>query len=82
MFRRDVLPARLRGTAKGHDAEAIGLDHVSISVADLDRSLAFYRDLLGLPVLGRGEESGGDIETITGIANRGGDVGRDSHFPK
>lgn len=44
------------------------MDHVSISVADLDRSLAFYRDLLGLPVLGTGEESGGDIETITGIA--------------
>lgn len=28
-----------------------GFTHVSLSVADLDRSLAFYRDLLHLPVL-------------------------------
>jgi catechol 2,3-dioxygenase-like lactoylglutathione lyase family enzyme len=27
--------------------------HVTISVGDVDRSLAFYRDLLGFPVLGR-----------------------------
>jgi len=27
--------------------------HVAISVSDVDRSLAFYRDLLGFPVLGR-----------------------------
>ena len=27
-----------------------GLDHVSVTVADLGRSLAFYRDLLGLRV--------------------------------
>lgn len=28
-----------------------GADHTSFTVADLDRSLAFYRDLLGLEVL-------------------------------
>jgi glyoxylase I family protein len=28
-----------------------GVSHVSLSVTDLERSLAFYRDLLGLPVL-------------------------------
>ncbi len=27
-----------------------GLHHASITVADLDRSLHFYRDLLGVPV--------------------------------
>jgi catechol 2,3-dioxygenase-like lactoylglutathione lyase family enzyme len=27
--------------------------HVTVSVSDVDRSLAFYRDLLGFPVLGR-----------------------------
>lgn len=28
-----------------------GVSHLSLSVTDLDRSLAFYRDVLGLPVL-------------------------------
>lgn len=37
---------------------AHGLDHVSVTVSDLDRSLAFYHDLLGIPVLGRGEDDG------------------------
>jgi catechol 2,3-dioxygenase-like lactoylglutathione lyase family enzyme len=44
-----------------------GLDHVSVSVADLDRSLAFYRDLLGLRVRERGEEEGGQMATIIGF---------------
>jgi catechol 2,3-dioxygenase-like lactoylglutathione lyase family enzyme len=35
-----------------------GLDHVSVTVADLDRSLTFYHSLLGIPVLGRGEDDG------------------------
>ena len=41
-----------------------GLDHVSVTVADLDRSLAFYRDLLGLRVRETGEEEGGQMATI------------------
>ena len=44
-----------------------GLDHVSVSVADLDRSLAFYRDLLGLRVRETGEEEGGQMATIVGF---------------
>lgn len=43
-----------------------GLDHVSVTVADLDRSLAFYRDLLGLRVRETGEEEGGQMATIVG----------------
>jgi catechol 2,3-dioxygenase-like lactoylglutathione lyase family enzyme len=37
------------------------LEHVGLSVADLDRSLAFYRDLLGLDVL-RVLECGSDSD--------------------
>ncbi len=46
---------------------SVGLDHVSVSVADLDRSLAFYHDLLGIPILGRGEETAQETATITGL---------------
>ena len=34
---------------------ARALNHVSFAVRDLDRSLAFYRDVLGLPLLPRPE---------------------------
>jgi catechol 2,3-dioxygenase-like lactoylglutathione lyase family enzyme len=44
-----------------------GLDHVSVTVADLDRSLAFYRDLLGLRVREEGGEEGGQMATIVGF---------------
>ncbi len=33
----------------------LGLDHVGITCADLEASLRFYRDLLGIPVRARGE---------------------------
>jgi hypothetical protein len=48
--RRDRVPRRLRGA----DTRVLGVDHVAVSVADIDRSLAFYRDLLGLAVRERG----------------------------
>ena len=53
VFARDVVPARL--------------DHVSVTCADLDRSLAFYRDLLGIPVIDRGRSDAPYIARITGI---------------
>jgi catechol 2,3-dioxygenase-like lactoylglutathione lyase family enzyme len=46
----------------------LGLDHVSITTADISRSLAFYRDVLGIPVRGVAELSGVEVEQITGIA--------------
>jgi len=40
--------------------EVVRLDHVSVTVRDLDASLAFYVGLLGLPLIARGES--GDVE--------------------
>ena len=47
----------------------IRLDHVSVTCADLDRSISFYRDLLGLAFLGRGESEDADMSRITGLAD-------------
>ncbi len=44
------------------------LDHVSVTVGDLERALAFYRDLLALPVLGVGEEEGYPLPPGAGAA--------------
>jgi catechol 2,3-dioxygenase-like lactoylglutathione lyase family enzyme len=44
-----------------------GFDHVSVSTADLDRSIAFYTGVLGIPVLGRGEDSGPEIRKLVGL---------------
>lgn len=40
-------------------ADVDGLDHVAITVRDMDRALAFYRDLLGCEVLGQLVPEGG-----------------------
>src|SRR5690348_2444246 len=42
------------------------LDHVSITVSDLDRSLTFYRDLLGLREIERHRLDGEGISTMAG----------------
>jgi catechol 2,3-dioxygenase-like lactoylglutathione lyase family enzyme len=45
----------------------LGLDHISVTTGDIARSLAFYRDVLGLPVRAVGELSGEEVERITGL---------------
>lgn len=45
----------------------LGLDHVSVTTGDIERSLVFYRDLLGIPVLSVGELSGPEVVAITGV---------------
>jgi catechol 2,3-dioxygenase-like lactoylglutathione lyase family enzyme len=44
-----------------------GTHHVSFSVADMDRSLAFYRDLLGFTVTSDWETEADYLSTITGF---------------
>lgn len=72
VFRRDVIPPRLASASEGVPRptwRVEGLDHVAISSGDLDRSLHFYRDLLGLRIRDRGEASNGEIADITGFAD-------------
>ncbi|HYM40871.1 MAG TPA: VOC family protein [Thermoplasmata archaeon] len=44
----------------------LGLDHVSVTVADLERSLGFYHGLLGIRVLGTGVEESPSVTAVTG----------------
>lgn len=40
----------------------VGFEHIGMSVSDLDRSVAFYRDLLGLTVkLRKTQRNGGEV---------------------
>lgn len=44
--------------------DVVDLDHVAIRVTDLDRALAFYRDLLGLRVRDRDRFDAGEVPYI------------------
>ena len=72
IFARDSVPARLRAadedTHRAPGWRATGLDHVSVTSGDLERSLVFYRDLLGLELRDRGEAEGASEFEITGIS--------------
>ncbi|MDP9256574.1 MAG: VOC family protein [Actinomycetota bacterium] len=45
-----------------------GIDHAGITVASLKEALRFYRDLLGLRVIDEGEDSGPELDAITGLS--------------
>jgi catechol 2,3-dioxygenase-like lactoylglutathione lyase family enzyme len=45
-----------------------GIDHAGITVASLEAALHFYRDLLGLRVTDQGEDSGPELDAITGLS--------------
>ena len=47
-------------------AAARGLHHTCYTVSDLDRSVAFYRDVLGCEVLAEQEKEGGYLAAIVG----------------
>jgi catechol 2,3-dioxygenase-like lactoylglutathione lyase family enzyme len=44
-----------------------GFHHASRTVKDMEASLAFYRDLLGLRLLGSGETTSPELEEIIGL---------------
>ena len=45
----------------------LGIDHTAIVVSDTDKSLAFYRDLLGLRVVGESENYGVEQEHLNQV---------------
>ena len=45
----------------------LGIDHTAIAVADTRRSVAFYRDRLGLRVAGESENYGPEQERLNGV---------------
>jgi len=45
----------------------LGIDHTAIVVSDTDKSLAFYRDLLGLRVAGESENYGVEQEYLNQV---------------
>lgn len=49
------------------DRVFLGIDHTAIVVGDTERSLAFYRDTLGLRVTGRGENWGPEQERLNDV---------------
>lgn len=45
----------------------LGVAHTSFTVSDLDRSVAFYRDILGMELVAQVEASGQIVETVLGM---------------
>jgi len=46
--------------------QVVRLDHVSVTVGDIDASLAFYVGLLGLPLIARGVSDDAELAEIMG----------------
>ena len=45
----------------------VTIDHIALMVRDLEKSLHFYRDLIGMEVLSPEEHEGGPISEMTGM---------------
>ncbi len=51
-----------------------GMSHVGISVVDLERSIAFYRDLLGMSLIQQVPMSGPNYDAIMGLKGTQGSI--------
>lgn len=58
-----------KGDPRWHDAQELfpGIDHTAIVVSDTDASLKFYRDLLGMKVVGGSENHGPEQERLNNV---------------
>jgi catechol 2,3-dioxygenase-like lactoylglutathione lyase family enzyme len=93
LSRRELVQGLAMLTASGTAAaaqednnfKAANIDHVSVQVADLQRSIDFYRKLFGFTVTSRAEEGGvkivrlGNTKTLVSL-NQGGPPGTIDHF--
>src|SRR6188472_4163826 len=65
----DGAPTRreLSGPRTGH-LQILGADHTGITVSNLERSLAFWRDVLGFELSHTAHQTGEMASEITGVA--------------
>jgi catechol 2,3-dioxygenase-like lactoylglutathione lyase family enzyme len=56
-----------RELAEKHEKLFLGIDHTAIAVSDTEESLEFYRDRLGLEVVGRSENYGPEQERLNNV---------------
>jgi catechol 2,3-dioxygenase-like lactoylglutathione lyase family enzyme len=59
-----------KGLAKWHESNGrlfLGIDHTAIVVSDTDASLGFYRDVLGMQVVGSSENYGTEQEHLNNV---------------
>ena len=59
-----------KGQSKWHspaDKLFLGIDHSAIAIGDTNTSVRFYRDLLGLPIVGGSDNSGIEQEQLSGV---------------
>jgi len=59
-----------KGDARWHDSGGklfLGIDHTAIVISDTDASLKFYRDVLGLHVVGESENYGPEQERLNNV---------------
>ena len=75
-------PGALTAAQAGRCSRVTALDHVSITCADLDRSLVFYCDLLGIEMRGARRSRRRASSKITGIADADGPLGRPRARPR